>query len=327
MRFSAARAAPRRQDTQCILAEHAWPRVALRHCDPLVEDPFRVGRAAGTHQRRPGLEPEQTVPWILRAQTREHGQRIVVALFAVVEQQERDHRVRLVVARIVRRGFDQRDATFASAAEACDVGHPPHRHRHRRHQITIGADDQPRVGARRLLFEDTFVFRVRFARGSERRDDSAVDRRDVRGPDTDGCAEVVVRLRIAWTRRHVLASEVDCTCDSAMEFVGERLRRWRQRDVACRHTTEVAVHRHRAASHRDVRHEGAREPSPCCGILRIDRRGLTPCREATLAIEVVDLFGRFGAQGIGRGIGLARTRVADDVQRGECDGQNPPSHV
>ena len=58
------------------------------------------GRPARRHGR-PGFEPHQAVSRILLPQNRELLQRVVIPLFAVVDQDQREARVRLVVAPIV----------------------------------------------------------------------------------------------------------------------------------------------------------------------------------------------------------------------------------
>src|SRR6185295_3281148 len=75
---------------QRLLAEHPWPLVVGKPGEAFGQEALRLRGAAGAQARGAALQPHQTVPRVLLAQLREHLQRIVIALFALVQQHQRE---------------------------------------------------------------------------------------------------------------------------------------------------------------------------------------------------------------------------------------------
>ena len=149
-RPSAASAAPRLYRHSASSPNIRGRVSSANRAEPVAEEPLGVGRAAGPQRRRSRFEPHQTVARIAFPQRRQLLQRIVVPLFAVVEQDQREARLGLIVAAVGGGVLDLLDALLLAAAEAGDVGDHAQRQRQRRDDVAVGADDQAGVLALRL---------------------------------------------------------------------------------------------------------------------------------------------------------------------------------
>ena len=109
-----------------------------------------------------------------------------------------------------------------AAAEAGDVGHHPHRQRQRRDDVAVGADDDAGVLPLRIELEHQFVLVVGAARGAEAGEQLAFDRGDVGRLQSDGGAEVVMRLRVARAGGDARFRQSGSPCvDGGVELVDE----------------------------------------------------------------------------------------------------------
>ena len=166
--------------------------------------------------------------------------------------------------------LDEGQAFFAAAPESGGVGHPPHRQRHGRDQVSVGADDQAGIAAALVELHHALVGAVGFAGRSERRAHTALDRRRERRAQPDRRAELVIRVRVARVRRDLLAREsIDRPVIASNSFSSSGGRR-RQLDVRARHAAEIAVDGHRAAPERLARAR-ARRQDPAAPRRRRDR--------------------------------------------------------
>ncbi len=190
------------QPPQRLLAEHASARVAGRHVDARREPAQRVGRPTRPQGRRAGLEPQQTVARIVAAQLRQHAQRIVPALLAVVEQGEGE--AGLGPYRTRARGglLDQLQAARPVAIHARHVRDHARREAEPGDDVPICPENESRV---RVIGRE----RRRALRGlvgtpcrAERAAHPSLDRRGPRGLQAEGRAQVVMRTAIARQSRH-----------------------------------------------------------------------------------------------------------------------------
>ena len=208
--FAAAERRPRGAplvEPQRLFAEHPFALVVGEPCQPLVQKAFGIGGTPGAQRGRPTLQPRQPVPRVSSAQERELLQRLVVPLFAVVHEHQREPGVFLVFAAVRRRLLDHPDAACLVAAEARHVGDQPHRQRERRDDVSIGADDEAGILPAVVELQHFLVRVVRLARRAEGARSTAFDRRDIGGTQPDGRADLVVRLGVARIRLDRLAGE------------------------------------------------------------------------------------------------------------------------
>ena len=108
-----------------------------------------------------GFVPELTVARVLLLQLPSDPHGIIEASLAVVEQQQRELGICLREPWICGRLFDHPQAAFLVAAKPHDVGHQTHRHRQRRHDVAIGADNQPGILPRRIHLQHLLVRVIR----------------------------------------------------------------------------------------------------------------------------------------------------------------------
>src|SRR6266550_6202270 len=73
-----------------LLAEHPWPLVVGKPGEAFGQEALRLRGAAGAQARGAALQPHQAIPRVLLAQLCQRLQRIVIPLFAVVKQQQRE---------------------------------------------------------------------------------------------------------------------------------------------------------------------------------------------------------------------------------------------
>ncbi len=113
-----------------------------------------------------------------------------------------------------------------------------------------------------------------------------------------------------------LTAERDGLPDRRVKLGRKFLRRGWQRHVPRAHASQVAVDRHRAAQHAEVREDGPGQAAPRRCILRVGPRGFAPGVHGPLVIEVVDLLGTLCAERIRGRIG---PHIGDE--RHQRDGQ------
>src|SRR5207244_7566022 len=123
----------------------------------------RVEWTSGAQGRIAGFEAEQAVARKSPPQLADRPQRGVGPAFAVVNENEREQRVRLRVARIGRRLFDLAQRAFAIAAEAGEMRQQAQRRRQRRDRVAVQTDDQSGILAARLDLERALVLVIRAA--------------------------------------------------------------------------------------------------------------------------------------------------------------------
>ena len=176
-RACSARARPRRTSARAC---------RCRAAQTLDEHRLGVLEATGAEQRCAALVPELAVARILLLQLANHPHRVVEAPLAVVEQEQRELRIRLhqalVRARLLRSSATRapcrrRSPPCTPSAESAPT--MPRRCSGRCPTI------RPGVLARRIELQHPFVRVVGAARGAERRQDSPFDGGAVRGLDAD----------------------------------------------------------------------------------------------------------------------------------------------
>src|SRR5215475_16224340 len=132
---------------QRLFAEHLGTWVARIAGKAVGEELVRISGSARAEARGSSFEPHYSIAWKCLTQLRELRQRVVIAAFAVVHHEQREPRVRLIVAGIASGPLDQLKSLLAAASEPSDVRHPAERHRQARDDVAVGADDKAGVFA------------------------------------------------------------------------------------------------------------------------------------------------------------------------------------
>src|SRR5204862_5480049 len=104
-----------------LFAEGARSRILSQHVEAALDGAFRFERPSGAQRRVRGLQPEEAVARKAIAQIVDDAERGIGAVLAVVNEDQREQRVRLRVARIPRGLFDLRERARAAAAESGEM--------------------------------------------------------------------------------------------------------------------------------------------------------------------------------------------------------------
>ena len=281
------------------LAEGAGPRVAGKHREPVLDGLSRNRRTSGPERRRTAVEPQQTIPRIVALQLSNHAQRIVEPGLAVVDDDKREARVRLNLARIRGRLLDHAKAAFTSAAKACQPRHHPRGERQRGDRIPVEADREPGVAASGIQIEDALVLGVGAARGAQAAEEAAFDRGGVGRLVSVGGAKLKMRVGAAIGQAALLGER-----HRAIEVGpknGSKLRWRRATTGAGLRFAEIVFGGDRALlkEHRDPNRRGG---EPVRGRMRgIGGHRLAKRVDRGVAIEVVAKPQATGAKRRGRG--------------------------
>ncbi len=181
---------------ECLLSWDPAARVSGQHPQAVAEGGLGLTRAPGPERGRSGFEPDQPIAGIRLLELADDPDRVVVSLLPVVEEDQRKASVGLGVARVDGRLLDHLDAPLLSASEADHVGEPAQRERQVGHDVSIRADDQPRILAARVQRQHPFVCVERATCGSEPGELRSFDRREVGGPEPDRDPQLVVCVRV-----------------------------------------------------------------------------------------------------------------------------------